>query len=391
MKNYIYSTILTFFLLLIWEMGARLVNTSFILPAPTEVGMKLWELTEVLFLHHLPITFSVIAIGLAISLVLGISLAISMNMSKTLEKTFYPLLITSQTIPIIALAPILMAWTFDENSGRDADDWWGPGIYDFLGIDIYRDAEASLMTFGTADEGGGFLWPYIRDWAEGKGVDVAVGEWGMRGDDQAAGQRVNDWYDEAAGSHNDGNGARVVGLCVFDSQGGLGWELAGEQLVEFRNLMGDSRTASISSLPEFVKYAVSDAEVGEELGCCPAEDAFDGNAVSTRWSSWNQLWSAWIRFDLGQTRNVGEVRIKFYKADIRGPFPISIKVGDNPANLQEVWSGDSSTDTDFQTFNFSPTEGRYVEVIMTDSNAGEFNENLLSIWEAEIFGYNPNP
>ena len=110
MKNYIYSTILTFFLLLIWEMGARLVNTSFILPAPTEVGMKLWELREVLFLHHLPITFSVIAIGLAISLVLGISLAISMNMSKTLEKTFYPLLITSQTIPIIALAPIFVLW-----------------------------------------------------------------------------------------------------------------------------------------------------------------------------------------------------------------------------------------------------------------------------------------
>lgn len=110
MKNYIYSTILTFILLLIWEMGARLVNTSFILPAPTEVGMKLWELRGVLFLHHLPITFSVIAIGLAISLVLGISLAISMSMSKALEQTFYPLLITSQTIPIIALAPIFVLW-----------------------------------------------------------------------------------------------------------------------------------------------------------------------------------------------------------------------------------------------------------------------------------------
>ncbi len=110
MKNYIYTTILTFILLLIWEMDARMVNTSFILPAPTEVGMKLWELREVLFLHHLPITFSVIVIGLAISLVLGISLAISMSMSKVLEQTFYPLLITSQTIPIIALAPIFVLW-----------------------------------------------------------------------------------------------------------------------------------------------------------------------------------------------------------------------------------------------------------------------------------------
>ncbi|MCG5104133.1 ABC transporter permease [Oceanobacillus alkalisoli] len=110
MKNYMYSTILTFILLLIWEIGARRINTSFILPAPTEIGMKLWELREELFLHHLPITFSVIAIGLAISLTLGILLSIGMSMSKTLEQTLYPLLITSQTIPIIALAPIFVLW-----------------------------------------------------------------------------------------------------------------------------------------------------------------------------------------------------------------------------------------------------------------------------------------
>jgi len=33
-----------------------------------------------------------------------------MSMSKALEQTFYPLLITSQTIPIIALAPIFVLW-----------------------------------------------------------------------------------------------------------------------------------------------------------------------------------------------------------------------------------------------------------------------------------------
>src|SRR5690606_9854372 len=56
------------------------------------------------------ITLAVIAIGLGISLVLGITLAISMNISKTLEQAFYPILITSQTIPIIALAPIFVLW-----------------------------------------------------------------------------------------------------------------------------------------------------------------------------------------------------------------------------------------------------------------------------------------
>lgn len=110
MRNYLYSTILIIILLFVWEMGARFVNTSFILPSPTEIAIKLWELKEVLFLHHLPVTLAVIAIGLGISLVLGITLAISMNISKTLEQAFYPILITSQTIPIIALAPIFVLW-----------------------------------------------------------------------------------------------------------------------------------------------------------------------------------------------------------------------------------------------------------------------------------------
>jgi hypothetical protein len=52
----------------------------------------------------------------------------------------------------------------------------------------------------------------------------------------------------AAGSHADGNGARVVGLSAFDS--GLNspngsWELKGEQLTAFRELMGDPRTAIV--------------------------------------------------------------------------------------------------------------------------------------------------
>src|SRR5699024_2437571 len=41
---------------------------------------------------------------------LGICLAVGMNLSKPIEKMFYPILITSQTIPIIALAPIFVLW-----------------------------------------------------------------------------------------------------------------------------------------------------------------------------------------------------------------------------------------------------------------------------------------
>lgn len=110
MRRYLYSLILVFFLLSSWEIAARIIQTSFILPGPIEIVEKLWELRGILFFHHLPFTLAVIGIGLFISLILGVALAVSMNHSKTLEQTLYPILITSQTIPIIALAPIFVLW-----------------------------------------------------------------------------------------------------------------------------------------------------------------------------------------------------------------------------------------------------------------------------------------
>jgi hypothetical protein len=137
----------------------------------------------------------------------------------------------------IALGPILMSWSFNPRSGRNPNDWWAPGIYDFVAVDHYQDSNSSMLNDA---------WFSVRSWAASKGVDVAVGEWGMRGTDEAAGRRVQEWYDHAAGSARDGRGARVVGISAFDS--GLNsptgsWELKGAQLDTFRALLKDSRTA----------------------------------------------------------------------------------------------------------------------------------------------------
>ncbi|MEX0686974.1 MAG: T9SS type A sorting domain-containing protein [Balneolales bacterium] len=153
----------------------------------------------------------------------------------------------------IALAPVYMAWTFQAPSGRDPNEWWDEDIYDFMGIDIYRDNEGSMLTVGNAI-GGGPVWPYIRSWAEDKNTDVAVGEWGMRGTDDAAGQRMLEWYEAAANSYKT-SGARVVGLSAFDS--GLNsdtgsWELKGAQLEMYHELLGDPRTASIYTYSEII-------------------------------------------------------------------------------------------------------------------------------------------
>lgn len=147
---------------------------------------------------------------------------------------------TALNVDNVALAPILMSYTFKSASGRDPNAWFAPGIYDFIGIDHYMDKEASLLDA---------TWASIRTWAGSKGLELAVGEWGMRGTDAAAGQREREWFEAAVGSATDGAGARVVGLSAFDSNLNSpngGWELKGEQLTVFHQLMADPRAVLAS-------------------------------------------------------------------------------------------------------------------------------------------------
>lgn len=109
-NNYLYSVVFVLCFLIVWEIIARLYNKTFLLPAPTGVMVKLWGLKSTLIIHHLPPTLLIIMVGLIFSIVLGVALAIWMNANRLIEKTFYPILIASQTIPIIALAPIFVLW-----------------------------------------------------------------------------------------------------------------------------------------------------------------------------------------------------------------------------------------------------------------------------------------
>lgn len=96
--------------LLTWQLIAVAIDRAFILPSPLQIGVRLWELRETLLLVHLPATLSIIVVGVIFSVLLGVGLASWMSWSKTAERTFYPLLIASQTIPVIALAPIFVLW-----------------------------------------------------------------------------------------------------------------------------------------------------------------------------------------------------------------------------------------------------------------------------------------
>ena len=98
-------------LLIIWQAGAMGMNASYILPSPTQILVRLWELRKPLFTAHLPATMLCTGVGLAISVALGLLLAIVMDASPAAERMLYPLIIASQTIPttvLITFFPIAM-------------------------------------------------------------------------------------------------------------------------------------------------------------------------------------------------------------------------------------------------------------------------------------------
>ena len=51
-----------------------------------------------------------VLLGFALALVLGFGFALALHLSDTLRRAFYPLLVASQTVPVIAIAPILVVW-----------------------------------------------------------------------------------------------------------------------------------------------------------------------------------------------------------------------------------------------------------------------------------------
>lgn len=109
-RNQLPSLLLFALFLIFWELLARHMNAAYILPSPTQILRRIYELRAPLLLVHLPATMAVVAISLLLSLLLGIFLAVLMDQSPTAEHALYPLLVASQTIPTTALAPLFVLW-----------------------------------------------------------------------------------------------------------------------------------------------------------------------------------------------------------------------------------------------------------------------------------------
>ena len=115
-RKYLAPIVVILVLLGVWELAARwdwisnaLNIEDFLVPAPSDIAKSLWE-DRSLLSSNAWVTLKEVLLGFAIAAVAGIGFVLLIHLSHTARRAVYPLLVASQTIPIVILAPILVVW-----------------------------------------------------------------------------------------------------------------------------------------------------------------------------------------------------------------------------------------------------------------------------------------
>lgn len=97
-------------LLVIWEAVVRIFHIPlYVLPSPVQVVQTLAAEAGTLWEHALITTMEAV-VGIVIALVLAIILGVAMDRFPVVRQGLYPVLVVTQTVPMIVLAPILIIY-----------------------------------------------------------------------------------------------------------------------------------------------------------------------------------------------------------------------------------------------------------------------------------------
>ena len=97
-------------LLLIWQgVSAAGLVPGYMLPSPVDVVRAFWAERALLW-ENAVITLQEAFIGLALGVALGFLFAVLMDAFDVLYRAFYPILVITQTVPTVAIAPLLVLW-----------------------------------------------------------------------------------------------------------------------------------------------------------------------------------------------------------------------------------------------------------------------------------------
>jgi len=116
MKRWLLPSLLLAALIGAWQIAAssgalaNLLNLeSFLVPSPAEIAESLWN-SRSLLAENAWVTLREILFGLGLALIIGTAIGFAMHLSGVLKDALNPLIVISQTIPILVIAPILVVW-----------------------------------------------------------------------------------------------------------------------------------------------------------------------------------------------------------------------------------------------------------------------------------------
>jgi ABC-type nitrate/sulfonate/bicarbonate transport system permease component len=115
-RRWLLPTLFLAILIGAWQLAASsgaladlLKLESYAVSSPAEIAESLWQ-SRSLLAENAWVTLREILLGLGLSLIVGVVLAFAMHLSGVVRDTLNPLIVVSQTIPILAIAPILIIW-----------------------------------------------------------------------------------------------------------------------------------------------------------------------------------------------------------------------------------------------------------------------------------------
>lgn len=104
------SHILVILILVFWQLCVSLeLIPDYLLPSPLQIVEAFIE-DFPLLMEHAKYTLATAFIGTTIGLIISFVLSIIMDLSKTMKELIYPVILLNQTIPTIAIAPLLIIW-----------------------------------------------------------------------------------------------------------------------------------------------------------------------------------------------------------------------------------------------------------------------------------------
>ena len=95
-------------LVLVWEIACRIFKVPvYLLPSPSAIWLETSEMAGAVGEHSLA-TLGTVFLGFVVSVLISLPLAVALTSSRAVANAIYPLLVLTQSIPKVALAPILV-------------------------------------------------------------------------------------------------------------------------------------------------------------------------------------------------------------------------------------------------------------------------------------------